>query len=343
MAERAAEHVALLQHRVLHDCIQDHLEEPTRTEDKVFLKILSSLMANSARPSASDLKELSHFYASGNLFKNCCLRAVTSAANPFIPGLTLSIRLGEAATLASEGEKRTIAETKSSIDELLREIFERLPHTVRGFEDEEGMDACAGIFEPGPTSTKGELRGLGGPLDMIISQERQLEMFCKVPLVMDFLSSKFTMGLPDPIDTAGLLKNKNQLRYLEENGLFRDESQNRRFDAGQLLPRVAVALLQGVDPVALSPETLDPPSLTFMPGAQFIVAGMVAAPTDYYEVPAMRMLLDFVVYVGMVALLSFFVLFHSTAGSIPGDDSIVDHSFSSTEGAWALIFITVSV
>ncbi|CAN0463875.1 unnamed protein product, partial [Ectocarpus sp. 8 AP-2014] len=265
-------------------------------------KMLFSLIANSARPSASELKELSRKSASGDVFKRCCLRAVTSAANPFIPGVTLSIRLTEAAKQASEGERRALFDTKSSIDELVLEMFERLPQTVRGFEERAGTDSCTNVLEPELMKAQSGSNDLGGPLNMIISDPLQLETFCKVPLIMDFLSSKFTLGLPDLMDTAGLLKNEHQLWYLEEDGLFRDEH-------GFGLDGIPVALLEALLKGVRQGIWDNTPTLTFLPGAQFIVAAMVAAPTNYYEVPAMRMLLDFVVYIGMVAALSYFVLF----------------------------------
>ncbi|CAM9399535.1 unnamed protein product [Ectocarpus sp. 12 AP-2014] len=296
-------------------------------------KMLFSLIANSARPSASELKELSRKAASGDVFKRCCLRAVTSAANPFIPGVTLSIRLSEAAKQASEGERRALFDTKSSIDEMLLEMFERLPQTVRGFEEQAGTDSCTHVLEPELMRAKSGSNDLGGPLDMIISDPLQLETFCKVPLIMDFLSSKFTLGLPDLMDSAGLLKNEHQLWYLEEDGLFRDEH-------GFGLDGIPVALLEALLKGVRQGIWDNTPTLTFLPGAQFIVAAMVAAPTKYYEVPAMKMLLDFVVYVGMVAALSSFVLFHSTTESDSGLDGIVAHRFSLSEGACALIFIT---
>lgn len=74
-----------------------------------------------------------------------------------------------------------------------------------------------------------------------------------------------------------------------------------------------------------------------------MAAGVAAAPCSHYGVPAMRMPLDFVVYVGMVAALSYLVLFHSTARSMVRDEGIVDHSFTFAEGTCALVFITVSI
>ncbi|CAM9835154.1 unnamed protein product, partial [Hapterophycus canaliculatus] len=301
---------------------------------------LSSLMASSAQPSASQLVELSRFHKNGDLFKNCCLRAVTCAQNPFIPGITLSIRLVEAAKQASEGERRAITDIKLSIDELLLEIFERLPQTVRGFTG--GLKGCENIFEPKSMASSRESKDLGGPLDMIVSEPLQLETFCKAPLFVDFLSSKFTLGLPDLNDTRGVLRNRELLGGLKASGLALQ-------GGGGWLLQGAVGLFSEDTPsLTFLPGAVglfleDMPSLTFLPGAQFIVAGIVAAPTKYYEVPAVRMLLDFVVYVGMVAALSYFVFFHTTTGDVAGDDGIVDHTFSFSERACALIFVTAGV
>lgn len=311
------------------ECTALHLRDTRLAENaNDLLTILSSLLANSAQPSPSDLKTLSRRHASGDRFKSCCLRAITSAGNPFIPGMTLSIRLAEAAKQATEGEQRTIVDIQSSVDELLLEIFERLPRTVRGFEG--GMDGCTEVFEPVLRGTFDESKGLRrGPLEMIISEPQQLKMFIKVPLVMDFLSSKFTLGLPDLNDTGGLLKNPDQLEYLANGRTGGEED-------GLVLQGPVGKLLQAAD--------ADIPSLSLFPGAQFIVAGVVAKPNNYYRVPAMRMALDFVVYLGMVAALSYFVLFHSTPppdGVVPEDGDFVDRDFSWGEGACAMIFILV--
>lgn len=305
--------------------LTDRLDDKTEDERETLrgLKTLSSLIAHSARPTADTLKELSQHYKSGDRFKSCCLRAVTRAANPFIPGLTLSTRLGAAARQASKGKRRAITDVKLSVEELLLEIFERLPQTVTGFE-ERGWN-CAGLFEPIELEPrrKDEPINLGGPLDMIISEQQQLEAFTRVPLVMDYLSSKFMSGLPNLFDTEGVLRNKAQLDNLAKIGLDLGFS-------GPWTARLQAARAQDL-------------SLTFLPGAQFIVAGVVAAPNDYYKVPAMRMALDFVVYVAMVAALSFFVLFHmlSEFESEAGDDGIKTHGFSVSEASCAMIFVTV--
>ena len=50
------------------------------------------------------------------------------------------------------------------------------------------------------------------------------------------------------------------------------------------------------------------PSLTILPGAQLIISGILANPNSYYRVPALRMALDFVVYIMMLAAYSAWVL-----------------------------------
>ena len=340
---------------IFEACAQLHLDDENRREDKTDLVTLSSLIACSARPSADILKELSRRHDSGDRFKNCCLQAVTSAANPFISGITLSVRLGEAAEQATEGEQRTISDIQSSVNEMLLEIFERLPQTVRGFDEMGGSGACAKLFEPGLTSEG--WKGLGDPLKMIVSSQEQLQAFCKVPLVMDYLSSKFTLGLPGINDATGVLRNARQLETLasgqtdgKTHGLVLDgwdsadlpwfkhgdaRSSRVLHSPTALVKRMKIgAFLQ-----AASEES---PNLVYFPGAQFITAGVVGSPSNYYKVPAMRMALDFVVYLGMVAALSFFVLFHSTAGGTRGKDIVVDHRFRWEEGVCAMVFISVS-
>lgn len=305
-------------------CVARHLNSGTRGDND--LKTISSLMARSAQPSASELKKLSRLHTSGNLFKECCLRAVTSAVNPFIPGITLSIRLTEAAKQANEGERRVLSDIQSSVDEVLLEIFERLPQTVDGFEG--GMDSCTSVFEPF-ASKNFDSAHLGGPLDMILSDQKQLETFCEVPLVMDFLSSKFTLGLPDLNDTSGVLRNNGQQKNVMRGDLVLGGCICGFLQTGELkfLPEGATFFSE---------------PLTFFPGLRFVLVGVVAAPNSYYEVPAMRMVLDFVVYIATIAALSYFVFFQSSARSMTGDDLIVDHRFSVSEGACAAIFIAVS-
>lgn len=60
-------------------------------------------------------------------------------------------------------------------------------------------------------------------------------------------------------------------------------------------------------------------ALTVLPGGQFTVAGLAAMPDQYYRVPAMRMVLDLAVYLGMLAVFSTVVLFHEDGPLTSGE------------------------
>lgn len=347
---------------VFQACAEIHLNEERRKhaddlgkQNDADLVTLSSLIANSARPSPAILKDLSRHHASGSLFKNCCLRAVTTAANPLIPGVTLLVRLEAAAKQTTEGERRALVNIQSSVHELLLEIFERLPQTVGGLDEAGGVNACKNLFEPELKREEDEWNGLADPLQMIVSSHQQLQAFCKVPLVMDYLSSRFALGLPDLNDTEGLLRNKKQLKYLADGKTNGQDNGLVLGDGGEALSSLpwfehkseetddAVCALRQPG-ACLQAAKASCPNLVYFPGAQFIVAGVVGAPGNYYRVPAMRMALDFVVYLGMVHLLSYAVLFHSATernGGNPSDEDDPEYAFTWGEGACALTFISV--
>eukprot|EP00903_Cladosiphon_okamuranus_P014752 g13669.t1 len=277
----------------------------------------------------------------------------------------------KAAKEVSEGERRTIKDIQTSVHELLLEIFERLPRTVRGFDQffpkqdtkdqganptfqvKNGMDACAAIFEPAPEGEKNEDSNFRGPLEMILSRQKLLKTFCAVPLVMDFLSSKFTLGLPDLSDTGGVLRYPDKLADLngrmggKKSGLVlgdggkalskiawfrpRDCSPDPQPDQGLFLKCLenSATMLQAADAGV--------PNLTFFPGAQFILAGLVAAPDDYFKVPLMRMVLDLVVYIGVLTALGFFVLFPTS------NDDFVHRESGWGEGVCATVFVVSGI
>lgn len=257
------------------------------------LEMTSLLLQNSARPSRRSITELSRQKPYVWL-KSCYLGAVTCAKNPFIPGMTLSVVLAAAAKKAPEGERRRLLSLQESVEALLLEILERLPKTVRGFQG--GMGGCSAIFEP--ENCGGDLDGAMGPLSLALQERHQLETFCTQPLVMDFLSRRFAQNLPNLRDTAGVLADKQELRYL----------------AGRLGGRREDSLIAG------SPDgfiggfvqgtNASLPRTTILPGVQFIVAGILAKPNIYFGVPAMRMSFDFVVYVAMIIAFTKLVLFH---------------------------------
>ncbi|CAB1099736.1 unnamed protein product [Ectocarpus sp. CCAP 1310/34] len=333
---------------IFSKCAERHLRK--HAGRPYGLRLLSSLVASCARPSPSHLKKLAIAHAGGEKFRDCCLDAVASASNPFIPGLVLSIRLAEAAEKTNEGEQRAITDVHARVNDLLLEILEGLPRSVRSFERD--MDASGDMFEPASLPSK----DFETPMEMILSRRQQTEIFCSAPLVMDFIKRKFTLGLPSMRDKKEILADSKEIFHLSggdvrgnvclvlgtfvpitvvdadvrrEDGPFIDlkaedmDKKAARADHGQLSAqawahptllgsncllasfRSPRALLQGAN------DRL--PCLTPFPAAQFIVAGLAARSNDYFRVPVMRMVLDLVVYLGVLVALSTFVLFRSQA------------------------------
>lgn len=269
--------------------------------------IFIDLIHHSARPPSAFLRKLAHDTRDGpshrwRRFKELVMQAVESAKNPLIPGMSLSIALSEAAERAREGEERRLSDLRRDLDEYMMEVLERLPQTVRGFED--GIRGCSGLFEP--EGSRGNLVERPGPLRLAFGRRQQMEGLCAVPLVMDYLFNRFTCGVPDLRDSHRVLQNKDELHLLANAGGFNPTNPtlcigNPANDSGEGIWR----LFQGV------PWREDLPALTFLPGAQFIITGMLTVPRSYYKVPAMRMAMDFVVYLAMVVAYCNLVLLHN--------------------------------
>lgn len=267
-------------------------------------EVFSCLLHLSVRPSLDNFSQLSPTV--DKWFEDWCLGTVVSAANPFIPGMTLSVLLSKRAEVAPEGEKRKLVLLQERLRGLLLEILERLPQRVRGFRG--GAGECFAMFEPEGVAPNPKY--LPGPLSVAL---QHLEEFCAAPLVMDFLSFVFKKGLPDMRDVHNLRGNMLELGYLADEDFVLKETflndprggtdgENRRTNILQQAFRDFNMFLQGTGTVNASD--------TLLPGAQFIAAGVVAKPSVYYGVPAMRMALDFLVYVGMLAWFCAFVLLH---------------------------------
>lgn len=92
------------------------------------------------------------------------------------------------------------------MDELLLEVLEHLPQTVRGFEGQ--MKACSAVFDL-ETDISGH-NGTLGPLDVALQNRQQMDTYCTTPLVLDFMWRKFTKGLPGFRDTEGVLDNDKE-------------------------------------------------------------------------------------------------------------------------------------
>lgn len=144
-----------------------------------------------------------------------------------------------------------------------------------------------------------------GPLAIALQARPQLELFCTQPLVLDFLSRAFTRGLP------ALDASEAGTREADEVKLCQQRNTSVQFasgDDGESSENVSQELL----------EVLEGPhqtfgSLTFFPGAQFILAQLVARPAFCYSVPAVRMGMDLLVYVLMLFLFSKEVLWYEGA------------------------------
>lgn len=289
-------------------------------------------------PAMLDPKDVVNFsrHASEGWMRTCFLDTVASVENPFVAGMTLSVSLAEAAVVAPQGERRKLLSVQRKVVNLLLELLERLPQTVQGF-GHGGMAICQALFEPSILAD-GAREGLG-PLRMILQNRGHTETFGTQPLVVDFLSLRFANCLPDLLDTKNVLGDDKGVELLgnEKLHLFRepsdletereelisvarclaidardrlDESWQQRWSIlaeGHILDtlRSPCTMLQGVTSIR-SKAT----SLSVLPGAQFVVAGLVAVPDAYFRVPVMRMVLDFTVYLGMLAVFSAVVLQH---------------------------------
>ena len=283
----------------------------TTNNESTLSKILSGILRHSARPppeflqwaarDATDGKEhLWHIVTEGLLI------GVESASNPLVPGMNLSVPLADAAEGAREGERRRLISLQKRVDEYVLEVLERLPQTIQGFD--EGMSQCSALFEPeGP---KNDICGRPGPLRVAFERRHQMESLCTVPLVMDYLSHLFNSGLPDMRDSGRILRDETVLSRLTEDdvgglvlGYTPDSGRYIVFDRNPFGKSWIWSLRRGLQRVD---DFL--PSLTILPGAQFIIAGLLARPKIYYRVPAIRMAMDFVVYIMMLYFYSFWVL-----------------------------------
>lgn len=77
--------------------------------------------------------------------------AICWAINPLAVGMTLSLQLEGAAGLGNEGLRQISARLQKEVEDLVLEVFERLPHTVDGLESEDD-DALGGMEASGETS-----------------------------------------------------------------------------------------------------------------------------------------------------------------------------------------------
>ncbi|CAN0208490.1 unnamed protein product, partial [Ascophyllum nodosum] len=130
--------------------------------------------------------------------------------------MAVSVALAEAAKGASEAEQRMLVSFQKRVDTFVLKILERLPQTVRGFEN--GMSQCSALFEPeGP---RNEPHGRSGPLRVAFERRQQTKVLCAAPLLMDYLYRRFMNDLPDMLDSGRVLQVRDELIRLAkgENG-----------------------------------------------------------------------------------------------------------------------------
>lgn len=148
-------------------------------------------------------------------------------------------------------------------------------------------------FEAGDREA-GDSGGLVEPLRMVLQNRGHMEMFCTQPLVVDFLSRRFNNGLPNLVGTNGVLNEENKMIYLAHGAALcrcmvinvQDKTEFMNFEHILDTLLSPCLMLQGVRPGEFN---MTETSLSILPGAQFLAAGLVAMPDAYYWVPAMRM------------------------------------------------------
>lgn len=180
--------------------------------------------------------------------------------------------------------------------------------------DRRASQACSIIFVPEKVHESGHPGGFQrndgettrikmGPLKIAQQARHQLELFCTQPLVLDFMSRKFS-NLP------ALGATYRELLEAEEVQNFRREMLSIQDCPGEDqhdLSNELFAVLAGLHPIF--------GSMTFLPGAQFILSELVTKPTYCYSVPAVRMVMHLLAYLSMLILFGCNVLlFHEDVG-----------------------------
>lgn len=270
----------------------------------VALKFLSFLLTNAAKPRAKDIRDLVLMSDNWVLLKEAWLKNVACTDNPFIPGITLSLKLNEAAAVSFEGDQKKLLSFRENVDLLLLEILERLPKTVHGLG---GIEACAAVFEPEGLPIRRT------PLGIVLDDRGQMETICPDPLVMDYLFYRFTGALKllwaeDGIRRKSLISDLLGLaREDDEDFINALETDNEGSRGVNMMP---VNYEWNLFMCFKYPPHFSQTSLAIYPEGQFIIVGCLAKPDIYYMVPAMRMLFEIISYLGFIALFSSAILPH---------------------------------
>lgn len=257
-------------------------------EDDKLLNVLSMLLQHGASPASKDLVFLSRNVEIGRL-DDCFFQAVSSARNCFIPGLNISFALQGAMDDTREIERKILACLRQKGDAIMEEVLRWLPQTVGGVPG--GMEVCTALFEPEIIDSRAA--GDTGPLSRTLGCVHRIVTFATAPLGMDYMFQKFTRGLPG-------LTNASHVLALETPRLdLRDEGKGHEILTALTPGSTMRSILIGVGEI-MSDRSLS--SLTIFPGAHFITTGIVAVPNSYYNVPAVRMAMEIIVYSTVLVL-----------------------------------------
>ena len=283
------------------------------------LDAMSVLVALGAEVTAADLINITQEIMLDEL-KSCFLAGVCSADNPFTVGMALSVAIETAVRMLPERERRNLSDLQDKLDELLLEVLERLPQAIHRVPG--GIHGCMAIFEP---ETVGVRRSdFRGPLKLALQERQFTETICVSPLVFEYLSYKFVSGLPMPWDSEHHITST----YDGQQGPV---SITYGMVAESDLGRLMQGLRRGSQTSLARPGHWEKLlSSTIYPGMQFVVTGIIAKPMTFYKVPAIRMSLDFIVHLFMLAVYTVVVL---------EDD---DESISETEIALTLHVVVSS-
>lgn len=112
------------------------LESSDRVAQMKALDVLSALLKHGIWPTGRQLSQISH-ETGFEPAKKCFLDAVCLAVNPLLVGMILSLRLSEAAGSGKEGQRQKASRLQQEVENLVLEVFERLPKTVDGFEEDD--------------------------------------------------------------------------------------------------------------------------------------------------------------------------------------------------------------
>ena len=296
-------------------------------------RVLSMIFKHSARPPKQFLQRIVSKVTGDErwqIFTERVLSELESARNPLIPAMNVSVALAETAEGAPEGEQRILKSFQKEVDNYVLKVLEWLPQTVGGVKN--GMRQCSALFEPEGlrNNLTGRLTGRPGPLRVAFERHQHTKSLCAVPLIMDYISRRFTRGLPNMRDSGNVLQDRAELICLAQEGedggglvigvkpgddffsLDNHLPENQR-DLHPLgnqleLHPAGDSKDSGLFRVSLQGANASRRNLTFLPGLQFIVAGILAKPISYYEVPVLRMALDFVIYIIMLWAYSEWVL-----------------------------------